>query len=356
MFSSPWHFLLACLAAWIHREQQQRLEYVQLELTVAKEMLGTKRLRFSDDQRRRLAAKAKQVGRKGLIEIGSLVSPDTLLRWHRALIARKWTYERKSAGRPPIAAEVAELIIKFAKENPRAGYDRIQGMLANLGHEVSDTTVKNILKQQGIEPAPTRSKQTTWNDFIRSHFQTMAACDFFTTEVWTKGGLVTFYVLFIIKLATRRVEIAGITASPDSAWIKQVARNLTDCEDGFLNRTTHLLMDRDTKFTKEFREILKSSGIKSVRLPSRSPNLNAFAERFVRSIKEECLDRMIFFGAKMFRHAVHEYVRHYHAERNHQGLENRLIQPEESLDKANGEIECRERLGGLLKYYHRRAA
>lgn len=356
MFSSPWQFLIACLAAWIHREQQQRLEYAQLELTVAKEMLGTKRLRFTDDQRRRLAAKAKQVGRQGIVEIGSLVTPDTLLRWHRTLIARKWTYERKSAGRPPITAEIAELIVKFAKENPRAGYDRIQGMLANLGHDVSDTTVKNILKQQGIEPAPKRSKQTTWTEFLRSHAQTMAACDFFTTEVWTKGGLVTFYVLFIIKLATRRVEIAGITASPDSAWIKQVARNLTDCEDGFLNGTTHLLMDRDTKFTKEFREILKSSGVKSVRLPPRSPNLNAFAERFVRSIKEECLDRMIFFGAKMFRHAVHEYIRHYHAERNHQGLENRLIEPKESLDTAKGEIKCHERLGGLLKYYHRRAA
>lgn len=356
MFTSPWQFLVACLAAWIHREQQQRLEYVQLELTVAKEMLGAKRLRFTDDQRRRLAAKAKEVGQKGLLEIGSLVTPETLLRWHRTLIARKWTYERKSPGRPPITAEVAELIIKFARENPRAGYDRIQGMLANLGHDVSDTTVKNVLKQRGIEPAPKRTKQTTWKDFIRSHVQTMAACDFFTTEVWTKGGLVTFYVLFIIKLATRRVEIAGITASPDSAWIKQVARNLTDCEAGFLNGTTHLLMDRDTKFTAEFRDLLNSSGVKSVRLPPRSPNLNAYAERFVRSIKEECLDRMIFFGAKMYRHAVHEYVRHYHAERNHQGLENRLIQPEESLGNANGEIECRERLGGLLKYYHRRAA
>jgi len=124
---------------------------------------------------------------------------------------------RKSAGRPPISQEVAELIIQFAKENPRAGYDRIQGMLENLGHEVSDTTVKNVLKQHGIEPAPTRAKQTTWTDFLRSHVQTMAACDFFTTEVWTAGGLVTFYSLFVIETATRRVEVAGITTSPDSA-------------------------------------------------------------------------------------------------------------------------------------------
>jgi len=136
VFLSPWHFALACLAGWIHREQQQRIEYVQLELSVAKEILGTKRLRFTDDQRRRLAANAKQVGRKGLLEIGRLVTPNTLLRWHRDLIAKKWTFERKGHGRPPVALEIAALIVQFARKNPRAGYDRIQGVLANLGHEV----------------------------------------------------------------------------------------------------------------------------------------------------------------------------------------------------------------------------
>jgi len=355
-FTSPWYFLLACLAAWLNRELQQQVAYARLELAVVKEMLGKKRLRFTDDQRRRLAAQSKQVGRKGLLAIGSLVTPDTLLRWHRELIAQKWTYERKSPGRPPISAEVAELIVKLAKENPRAGYDRIQGMLANLGHHVSDTTVKNVLKQQGIEPAPKRVRQTTWAEFLRSHVETMAACDFLTTEVWTPGGLVTFYVLFVIEIATRKVEIAGITVSPDSAWMTQVARNLTNCEDGFLNGKTHLLMDRDTKFTAEFREILQSASVEPVRLPPHSPNLNAFAERFVRSIKEECLNRMIFFGERMFRTAVQEYTRHYHGERNHQGLENKLIYPDESVGTATGPIECRERLGGLLKYYHRRAA
>jgi hypothetical protein len=235
---SPLYLLLTCLAGWIHREQQRRLEYVQAELAVLREMLGKKRLRFSDEQRRRLAAKGKEVGREGLLEIGSLVTPDTLLRWHRELIAQKWTFERKSPGRPPVSQEVVELTVKLAHENPGAGYDRLQGMLANLGHDISDTTVKNILKQHGIEPSPVRVKQTTWADFLRSHTQTMAACDFFTSEVWTLGGLVTFYVFFVIEVATRRVQIAGITTSPDSAWMKQVARNLTDCQDGFLKGKT----------------------------------------------------------------------------------------------------------------------
>lgn len=351
-----WHFLLACLAGWIHREQQQRVEFLQTQLAIVLEMLGKQRLRFSDDQRRRLAAKGKEVGRKGLLEIGSLVTPDTLLRWHRELVAQKWTFERKGPGRPPVSQELVDLTVRLARENPGAGYDKIQGMLANLGHQISDTTVKNILKEHGIEPAPIRTKQTTWAEFLRSHTETMAACDFFTTEVWTLGGLVTFYVFFVMEIATRRVHIAGTTTSPDSAWMRQVARNLTDCQDGFLQGKTHLLMDRDSKFTEEFRDILKTAGVEPVRLPPRSPNLNAFAERWVRSIKEECLDRMIFFGEKMFRHAVTEFVRHYHAERNHQGLENRIIDPDDAVGKTTGEIVCRERLGGLLKYYYRRAA
>ncbi len=351
-----WQMILACLAGWIHREQQQRIEFLQTELAVVREMLGKKRLRFNDDQRRRLAAKGKEIGRKGLLEIGSLVTPDTLLRWHRELVAQKWTFERKNPGRSPVSQEVTDLTVKLAKENPGAGFDKLQGMLANLGHEISDTKVKNILKQNGIEPAPVRTKRTTWAEFLRSHTETMAACDFFTTEVWTLGGLVTFYVLFVIDIATRRVHIAGITTSPNAAWMKQVARNLTDCQDGFLKGKSHLIMDRDGSFTEKFRDILKTAGVKPVRLPPQSPNLNAFAERWVRSIKSECLDRMIFFGEKMFRHAVTEFVAHFHTERNHQGLDNKIIQPDESVGKTDGEIICHERLGGLLKYYHRRAA
>ncbi len=184
----------------------------------------------------------------------------------------------------------------------------------------------------------------------------MAATDFFTTEAWTKNGLVTYFVLFVIDLASRRVEIAGITANPGSAWMKQMARNLTDSEDGFLRGKTYILMDRDTKYTSEFRAILRSSGVKPLRLPARSPNLNAFAERFVRTIKSECVSRMIFFGEAMLRHAVTSFCAHYHGGRNHQGLANRLIEPDDNVGRVAGEIVCDERLGGLLKYYRREAA
>ncbi|MGE5193729.1 MAG: integrase core domain-containing protein [Deltaproteobacteria bacterium] len=196
------------------------------------------------------------------------------------------------------------------------------------------------------------------SQFLRrpSHFDCLAATDFFTTEVWTKNGLVTYFVLFVIDLASRRVEIAGITASPDSAWMCQVARNLIDDEDGFLRGKRFLLMDRDGKYSPEFRSVLRHAGATPLRLPARSPNLNSYAERFVRSIKSECRDRLVFFGERMLRHAVTEFVAHYHTGRNHQGLENRLIEPAESVGQTAGEIVRHDRLGGLLKYYDRNAA
>ena len=350
---SPTNLLLACLAGWINREQQRMIEYLQAENKVLREMLGESRLRFNDDQRRRLAAKGKEVGRKGLLQIGSLVTPDTLLRWHRQLIAEKWTFKRKTEGRPKTKQEIAELVLKMAKENLTWGYLRIAGELASLGHEICANTVKAILKESGLERAPERRKGMSWTDFIKTHWETLAACDFFTTEVWTKNGLITFYIFFVMELKTRRVSIAGITTQPDSAFMTQVAKELTNPFDGFLLGKSHLLMDRDTKFTEQFRGILKSEGVSAVQLPPRSPNLNAYAERWVRSIKEECLGKMILFGEKMLRHTISNYVAHYHTERCHQGLNNKHILPDSSTGSLEGEIVCSERLGGLLKYYHR---
>lgn len=207
----------------------------------------------------------------------------------------------------------------------------------------------------GIRPAPDRSRLPRWSEFLKSHWDGLAATDFFTTEVWSRHGLVTYFVMFVIELKTRRVEIAGITTSPDSAWMSQIARNLTDDQDGFLRGKTLLLMDRDGKYCERFRSRLRLCGIQPLRLPPQSPNLNAYAERFVRSIKEECLDRMVFFGEKMLAHSIREYAAHYHAERNHQGISNRLIEPYPGVGATAGAIECRERLGGLLKLYRRAA-
>jgi putative transposase len=355
----PWQLLLVILAAWMNQLQQQIIEFQRKEIEVLRKRVGKKRIILDDDERRALAVKAKALGRKVLAEIGCLFTPDTLLRWHRELIARKWDYSKrreKKPGRPPTPEEIVQLVLQMARENPSWGYDRIQGALANLGHQISDQTVGNILKAHGIEPTPERKRQTTWKTFLKAHWEVLGAIDFTTMEVWTKGGLVTYYLLFVMELATRRVHFAGCTPNPDGPWMQQIARNLTDAEDGFLRGKRYVLMDRDGKFSPAFQEILKSEGVEPVLLPAKSPNLNAQLERFHRSLKSECLERMIFFGETMLRNAVGEFLAHYHQERNHQGLDNRILVPGAEVGQIAGEVACRERLGGLLRYYHRAAA
>ena len=215
----------------------------------------------------------------------------------------------------------------MAHENSGWGYDRIAGALKNLGHNISDQTVGNILRRFGIAPAPKRRQQTTWAEFIRSHLAVLAGIDFFTVEVLTWRGLATYYVLFFLHLETRRVTLAGITQHPTKEWMVQMARNAVDDIDGALLRTRFALHDRDTKFCSSFRSMLKSGGVQPILLPPRSPNLNAFAECWVRSIKEECLSKLILFGEASLRRTAAEFTNHYHHERNHQGKENTLLFP-----------------------------
>ena len=244
----------------------------------------------------------------------------------------------------------------MAQENRSWGYTRIQGAQANLRHEVGRGTIAKILRQAGIEPAPGRRKGMTWKEFLKTQWKVMAATDFFTAEVWTPKGLIRYHVLFVIRLMTREVHIAGIVPEPGEDWMSQVARNLTDESEGFLRGSRYLIHDRATVFTEQFRAILKSAGVEALRLPARSPNLNAFAERFVRSIKESCLDQLILFGESSLHRATSEFVLHYHRERNHQGLENKIIRPDFTEFPTHGTIHCRKRLGGLLRYYYRKAA
>ncbi len=251
---------------------------------------------------------------------------------------------------------IAELTIRMARENARWGYTRIRGALLNVGHRVGRTTVANILIRNGIDPAPERGKRTTWSQFLKAHWDVIAAADFFTVEVWAPRGLVTFYVFFVIELATRRIEIAGITPGPNEAWMMQIGRNLTDPVNGFLTDKKSLIIDRDSKYSAEFRSLLAEAGVEPVRLPPRSPNLNAYAERFVRSIKDECLDHMIFFSERSLRKTTREFATHYHTERNHQGLDNRLIDTDDQVESNFGAMKCVQRLGGLLRFYHRAAA
>jgi putative transposase len=354
----PWQLLVFIIAGWVNRHQQDVVEYLLTENQVLKEKLGKKRILLSDDQRRRLAVKGKVLGRKALEEIATIVTPDTLLRWHRELVARKWDYsqQRQKVGRPPLSKEIVELVLRMARESSTWGYDRIQGALANLGYKISDSAVANILRKHGIEPAPERKRQSTWQTFLKAHWEVLASVDFTTIEVGTKKGLVTYYLLLFMELATRRVYFAGFTDQPDEGWLLQVARNVTDAEGGFLRGKRYLLMDRDGKFSEAFRGTLEAVGVKPVRLPARSPNLNSHIERFMRSLKEECLGRMIFFGEQSLQAAICSHIEHYHAERNHQGMGNRLLIPGREVGEKAGKVMCRERLGGLLRYYYRQAA
>ncbi len=355
MLNTIWLMMLVALAGWVKEQQLAVIEYLKEENRVLREQLGRRRLRFTDDQRRRLAAKGKAIGRRVLRELGTIVTPDTILRWYRRLVARKYDgSEKRRPGRPRVMNAIRALAARMAFENERWGYTRIVGELAKLGHTVSRSTVRRILKERGIDPAPERSKRMPWSTFLKAHWEAIAAADFFTVEVVSRVGLIRYLVFFVIDLPTRKVEIAGIAPIPDGLWMEQVARNLIDDFSGFLRGKRFLIHDRDPLFTRGFRELLQSAGVTSVRLPPRSPNLNAFAERFVLSIKSECLNRMVILGERQLRRAIAEYVEHYHLERTHQGLDNRLI--DGVPERGSGTVARRERLGGILSHYYREAA
>src|SRR3989454_1004084 len=353
-----WKTLLAYITGSVDDELLVRNESLVAENRLLRKQIQG-RVRLSNGERKTLAEIGKRLGKKALHEVAKIVKPDTILAWHRKLIAQKFdgSKQRKATGRPAIDQEIEALVVRMAQENRSWGYDRIVGALANLGYTVSDQTVGNILKRHGLPPAPERQTTTTWKEFIRTHMEVLVATDFFTAEVWTLGGLVTYYVLFFIHLSSRKVHIAGMTPHPNEAWMKQVARNITMEEWGILSAGQYLIHDRDGKYCPAFQHIVDAAGVERVVLPPRSPNLNAYAERWVRSVKDEALSRLILFGEASLRHALHEYVEHYHHERNHQGKGNVLLFPSCSpVGGADGPMQCRERLGGLLKYYERKAA
>jgi putative transposase len=307
--------LLLAVTGWLDRRDREVLAYLMEENRVLRRQVGGRRVRLTDDERRRLAARASRLGRQALREVATIVTPDTLLRWHRQLIVRKWTYAKKGTTRRAVLAEIRQLVGRMAQENPTWGYTRIQGALKNLGHRVGRSTIARILRGQGIPPAPERP--TSWQTFLRAHWGEIAAADFFSSEVWTWRGLVTFYTVFVIELASRRVQILGSTPHPDEAFMGQIVRNLTLADGGGFRV---LICDRDAKWSAAVRARLQDAGLRVIQTPYRPPNANAYAERFVRSIKEECLSPLIPFGERHHRRAVAEFVAHYHRERNHQGL------------------------------------
>src|SRR6266446_6782351 len=353
-----WKTLLAYITGTVDQELLMRNEYLVTENRILRSQIKG-RLRLSDGERKALAEIGQKLGKQALKEVAKIVKPDTILGWHRQLVVQKFdgSRQRKAPGRPAIDQELEALVVRMASENRSWGYDRIVGALANLGYSLSDQTVGNILKRHGLPPAPERKTTTTWKEVIRTHMDVLVATDFFTAEVWTLGGLVTYYVLFFLHLGSRKVHIAGMTPHPNEQWMTQIVRNVTMEEWGFLSPGQYLIHDRDGKYCPAFQHIIDAAGVTRVPLPVRSPNLNAYAERWVRSVKEECLSRLILFGEASLRHALTQYVAHFHHERNHQGKGNVLLFPTVSVDSdCQGPIQCRERLGGLLKYYHGDAA
>jgi transposase InsO family protein len=353
-----WKHLLAYITGTVDQELLLRNEYLATENRILRNQL-TGRVRLSDGERKALAELGHKLGKQALQEVATIVKPDTILGWHRKLVAQKFdgSQQRKTPGRPMIDPELEALVVRMARENRSWGYDRIVGALANLGLTISAQTVGNILKRHGLPPAPERKTTTTWQEFIRTHMALLVATDFFTAEVWSWGGLVTYYVLFFIHLGSRQVHLAGVTPHPTEAWMVQVARNVTMEQWGFLAPGQYLIHDRDGKYCPTLQQLIDAAGITRVPLPPRSPNLNAYAERWVRSVKEECLARVILFGEAALCRALKEYVEHYHQERNHQGKGNMLLFPVVRHDAScEGPIQCRKRLGGLLKYYERIAA
>ena len=341
------------LAGWINRHQQDAIEYLKAENKILRDKLGKKRIILNNEQRMYLAALGRKLGRKVLSEICCTFSPDTLLHWHRDLIAKKYNgTKNRKPGRPRLSEALEKLILKIVKHNRHWGYTRIVGQLKYLGFKVSHQTIGNVIKKYRLQPSPERSKKTTWNEFISSHWESLAAIDFFTKEIHTIKGLRRYMVLVAIEYSTRKVQVVGIIEQAYGEWMEQMARNLSDPFDGFLKGKRYLIHDRDTLFTKAFRRILKASGIKTVRTTPMAPNLNPMIERFIRSIKSECLNKMIIFGEAHLRYVVSSYIDHYHQDRPHQGIGNEIIDPP---PQGNGEIVCHERLGGLLKYYRRAA-
>jgi putative transposase len=282
-----------------------------------------------------------------------LFKPDTVLKWHRDLVRRKWTFRRrKPGGRPAIPTEVEGLILRLARENPRWGYRRIQGELGKLGHAISASAVRAALQRHRVPPAPQRRGATTWRQFVQSHKDQLLACDFFTVEtLW----LTTLHVLFFIEVGTRRVHLAGCTAHPTAAWVTQQARQLAWTLQEAGTPPRFLIHDRDAKFPPSFDTVFATEDVEVVRTPFRAPRANAYAERWVRSVRAECLDHLLVANEAHLRHILAAYVTHYNQVRPHQGLSQQTPVPLAPRARA-GPVRRRDVLGGLIHEYDREAA
>ena len=354
-----WLTLISCVAYCVDKELYKAIDYLreQVRVLIEHQEKQNKRIILTNRQRMRIAAKAKRLSRKMLKQCTELFTADTVMRWYQKLIAEKYngSGNRGKVGRPQITDEIVNLVIRFKEENPRWGYQKITDQIEYLRFTISKTSVKNILIENGYDPEPDLTVRSTWHEFLKSHWDVMTACDFFTIELLAGRKLIRCTVFFVIEFSSRRVFFAPIKLQPDGKYMKQVARILTDCEDGFLKDKRYLIHDRDPLYnTAGFHDILRNSGVDPIKLPARSPDLNSIAERFVKSVKYDCLNYLILTSVKQLEYALNQYQQYYHHERIHQSL-GRIIEPKHKIDE-NADIKCVERLGGLLKSYHRLAA
>ena len=278
-----------------------------------------------------------------------LVTPATLLRWHRELVRRRWTYTHRRRGRPSLDARVVELILRLARENPRWGYLRIKGELAALGVRVSATTIRTVLRRHGLGPAPRNG--ISWSQFLRTQAAGILATDFFTVETVTLRRL---YVLFFIEVSSRQVWLAGVSAHPHGAWVTQQASNLAVTRSSRPPR--FLIRDRDAKFTGPFDEVFSTEGTQVIRTPVRAPRANAYAERWVRSVRTECLDWTLILGRRHLERVLRAYVAHYNQHRPHRGLDLHAPSADQIREApVVGAVHRRDVLGGLIHEYQRAA-
>jgi putative transposase len=360
MKTKLWLTLVGCIAYCIDKEIYKAIDYLreQVRVLVEHQEKDNKRIILTNSQRMRVAAKAKKLSRKMLEQCTELFTPDTVIRWyHKKLIAEKYngSGNRGKVGRPQIMDEIVNFVIRFKEENPRWGYQKITDQIEYLGYKISKTSVKNILIENGYDPEPDLTVRSTWHEFLKSHWDVMTACDFFTIELLVGRKLIRCTVFFVIEFSTRKVFFGPIKLQPDGDYMRQVARILTDCEDGFLNGKRFLIHDRDPLYRSEgFYDILQGSGVEPIKLPAKSPDLNSVAERFVKTVKYECLNYLILSSAKQLEYTLTQFQKYYHHERIHQSL-GRIIEPKYEIEES-ADIQCVERLGGLLKSYHRLAA
>ena len=278
-----------------------------------------------------------------------IFQPETVLKWHRELVRRKWTQDHRSnGGRPRIDQDLEDLIVRLAEENPRWGYGKIEGELLKLGVKLSQTTIRNVLNRNGIVPAPVRFGSIGWRRLMKHYKQQIIACDFFTIETfWLK----TLYVFFFIELGSRRVHLAGITANPNSAWVTQQARQFVWKIDEADANLRFLIRDRDSKFTDAFDNVFKSAGFHVIHTPVRALDANAYAERWVRTVREECLDHLLFMNQTHLKRVLNGYINYYETSRPHQGLNQQTPVSRQPIPYS-GQVRKREVLGGIINDYY----